>query len=192
MRPPHHQVGEDADPEDGADKRDDKESSGRLENDLTFSKPKASEQNLSRTQIKTNRNPALGKFQLLWWLKWRVIDHLVADVRQREPQREHDGQQEQVCGLFPRHVGPPQGQRRALLFLLLFFCFFVFLFFLFFLALTRVAAFVFAAIFLGAVLPSSSFSSWFCCLQTEDCFSETRLGMQTISPLMIYCQLMAH
>lgn len=58
MRPPHHQVGEDADPEDGADKRDDKESCGRLENDLTFSKLKASEHKLSQTQIKTNRNLA--------------------------------------------------------------------------------------------------------------------------------------
>lgn len=45
--------------------------------------------------------------------------HQVADVGQREPQREHDGQQQQVRGLFPSGFRPLQRQRFVLLLFLL-------------------------------------------------------------------------
>lgn len=49
----------------------------------------------------------------------RLFTHRVADVGQCEPQRQEDGQQEQVGGPLPRSVGPLQRQRLPLLFLIL-------------------------------------------------------------------------
>lgn len=76
VSPPHHEVGEDPDPHDGADKRHSEILPGCLENADDASHPGQTD---SRADGYT---------------------HHVADVGEREPQREDDGQQQQIRDLF--------------------------------------------------------------------------------------------
>lgn len=83
MSPPHHEVGKDSNPNNGAQEGDHKESFGFL-----------------KKKIKVKHNGTYHHLSI------SVSSYLSAYIRDCEPQRDDYGQQEEVGGLFARCVRP--------------------------------------------------------------------------------------
>lgn len=91
MGPPHHEVGEDSNPHNRAQEGDHKEFLGFLLDKVSDVKTKHSFEAFKTPQVIS---------------EMRLDLYLVANIWNREPQREDYGQQEEVGGLFTSCIRP--------------------------------------------------------------------------------------